>query len=272
MSEAPRMSPESQNVPDGSVQSRSRAVRWLIIASVLLAIMSLSTAFPLMSIGACASWPLTLATAIMSATAWVRARKQHAEPFESIAKRTDKRLLVICLGLLLGSTYLNMQAFATMRVVSKSTMSAASLWGIGASVEGYAYSHATYPPSLEAMVDDSQISPKSLIAPFDPDAPYDVPAGKLIYSSYVYTPGTGKPVADPDLVIAYERGPFTICEPRLFAPKERWVLFGNGQVRHLTDAEFAEAMGKDKKRRQELGWPPATAPATSSTGEAQRRP
>jgi len=87
-----------------------------------------------------------------------------------------------------------------------------------------------------------------------------VSADRPIYSSYIYTPGIGKPMADPHLIIAYERRPFTTCQALALAPKERWVLFGNGQVGHLTDAEFAEAVLKNEERRRKLGWPTSTRP------------
>ena len=112
------------------------------------------------------------------------------------------------------------------------------------------------------------ISPKCFVNPFDHKAPKYYSDGQLLYSSYIYRPGVAKHVADPGLIIAHEREAFDVCEPCICAPKERWVLFGDGKVIHLTDAEFAEALRKDEQRRRELGWPTTTEPAASQPIES----
>jgi len=271
MSESPSSSPRQQNVISDRVQPRLRTVRWLMVATALLAGLSLLTAFPLMNIGACMSWPLALAAAGMCFTAFVRARTPPAEQFTRTARGGVGLLLATCFVMVIGSTCLNMVVLRVTRDASKSTIPAANLKALGLLVEQHAEMHAAYPPSLESIISEYSMSPKALLSPFDPDAPHDVPGDRLIYSSYVYRPGNGKPAPDPDIVIAHEREPFTICEPRILAPKERWVLFGDGQVRHLTDAEFADAMRKDEERRRELGWSTSTGPAAPSPAQPEMR-
>jgi len=51
MRETPSISPQQHGASDAPGRSRSRTVPWLMIVSVLLALMSLLTSFPLMSIG-----------------------------------------------------------------------------------------------------------------------------------------------------------------------------------------------------------------------------
>lgn len=271
MSETPSNLPQQPGASDASVPSGSRSVRWLIIASVFLAAMSLLTAFPLMNIGACASWPLALAAAILSFSAFLRARRQRTEFSESATKGRPAVLLAICLVLLLGSTFLNLMALAASRTVSMGTMSAANLKAIGISTAIYAEKYGTWPPTLESLIAEKYLSAHQLLAPCDQEFRDEARQGGVARSSYLYTPPPSKAPLSARTVIAFERKAFIICEPCLFAPKERWVLFGNGQVSHLTDAEFAEAMEKDRQRRQDLGWPTSTEPATSSPSEAGTR-
>ncbi len=88
----------------------------------------------------------------------------------------------------------------------------------------------------------------------------------ITHSSYLYRPGQGKTVSESNVIIAYEREAFAICEPRVFARKGRLVLFADGRVEHLKAAEFDEALREDEQRRHELGWSTTNVPATSPPG------
>jgi len=268
VNEADYPAPSEQDEAVTAVQDLHRTTRWLAVSTLPLIIMALTTAFPLMSVGACLSWPVAIAATIVAVKAFWQARRIRQETNAPGAARTTLLMMVLCLLLLLGCTFLNMAALGSIRAASKSTISAANLMAIGLSVEQYAEKYAAYPPSLNAFVSDGSMSARSLVNPFVPQAPDYDPDAQLIYSSYIYKPGVGKYVSDPSIIIAYEREAFDVCVPYLFAPRERWVLFGDGQVRHLTEAEFAEAMRKDRRRREELRWPTATRPAASSPSES----
>jgi hypothetical protein len=252
-------SPRERAIP--TISQHLRTAKWLVASSVPLIIVALLAAFPLMSVGACLSWPVAFAATVVAIRALAIAVRCRAEPGKQASTSNSVLMLAICLGLLLGCTFLNLLCLGAVRAASKSTLSAANLRQIGTCVRIYAEKHTSYPPSLKYFVDAELMSPRSLTSPFDPEARYDVPRNTLAYSSYIYTPGVGEPVFDPDIVIAYERDAFTACEARILSPKERWVLFGDGQVRHLADAEFDQALKQDKLRRQALGWPAATRSA-----------
>ncbi|MBN1488522.1 MAG: hypothetical protein JXA69_01275 [Phycisphaerae bacterium] len=218
------------------------------------------------------SWPLGLAAVIVSLTALARTWRGRAEPPQNAGASKPGPTVAICVALLLGSTFLNLMVLGVTRDSSKSAISAIHLRSLGHSLDLYAEEYEAYPPLLDVFTTHDLMTRKMLLSPFDPDADGDIWGNKLTYSSYAYMPGLGKPVSDADLIIAFERSAFVICEPRLRALKERWVLFGDGQVRHLTDDEFAEAMRKDKERRQKLGWTTATQPTTASSSQPKLRP
>jgi hypothetical protein len=243
------------------VQRQSRNARWLAASSVPLIILALVTASPLMSIGACLSWPVACIAAVMSLRALVNAGKYRADLSEQVSRRKPVLLLAVCVGLLLGCTALNMQCLAVVRIWSKQTITSHNLRFIWGCCEDYIQRHGVTPPSLDSLIAEGLTPPSMCVSLFDRKARRVAPSGDKKPCSYVYVPGPGKHVSDPDLIIAYEREAFDIVEPRVFAPKERWVLFSDGQVRHLSDAEFEQALVKDARRRRELGWPvPTGAP------------
>jgi hypothetical protein len=221
-----------------------------------------------MSIGSCLAWPLALGAMIFAVRAVWEASATREAPTSPNAGRATTLMMTFCLMLLIGCTLLNMVALGSIRAASKATISAANLAGIGYAVKEYSERHSVYPLSLDSVIKEDGMSPKCFINPFDPEAPNYYPHARLLYSSYIYNPGIGKYVVDPEVIIAHEREAFDVCEPYIFAPKERWVLFGDLKVRHLTDAEFAEAMRNDEQRRQELGWPTSAGPAASQPLES----
>lgn len=74
-------------------------------------------------------------------------------------------------------------------------------------------------------------------------------------SSYAYHPGLYPKRQDPQIVIAFEKSPWTIREIRLFYELGHSVLFADGQVRFVCQANLKGVLEQDRKRREELGWP-----------------
>jgi hypothetical protein len=89
------------------------------------------------------------------------------------------------------------------------------------------------------------------------------------YSSNDYRRPCGGWPDDGDLVIAFERCPWTIIEHKLFTDKGRCVLFGDGRVECLGEDAFRKALEADLARREVLGWPTGGLPIGSTDASIQ---
>lgn len=162
--------------------------------------------------------------------------------------------LLLCLLVLVGQGCLTQVALARVRAAGKATVTAANLRGIGQALKVYHEGEDGYTSCLGDLKAANNVTGLQLLSIADPalscweDA--DPP-----YSSFAYNPGVGPWRADPEIVLALEREPWTATEMRLFPRHGRWVLFGDGDVRWLLDGEFREAMERDRARRSDLGWP-----------------
>lgn len=232
-------------------------------ATVPLAFLALLAAFPLMMVGSCFAWICGLIAVIVGLRVLVRslrARRQAptetSEQVSPLAAAWPHVLggVIALLILQLGLTWLNLLALGAVREASKAVVSRANLMGLDTAVACYGEDYGGYAATLRTFVDIEFSSYKSFISPFDPHRPSDWSPDQPLYSSYAYVPGKGDPVDDPLLVIAYEREPYCSSDARIFAEHKRYVLFGNGKVHHLSEAEFEAALDADHRRRQELGW------------------
>ncbi|MBN2562401.1 MAG: hypothetical protein JXQ75_15865 [Phycisphaerae bacterium] len=137
--------------------------------------------------------------------------------------------------------------------MSKASISVANLESIGYTIVLYHRDLGVYPPCLSDLEAADYTTRKQYISPCDPGAIY-APTGPA-YSSYIYHPGVGSLRQDSSLVLAFEKGAWTLADLRMFSGHRRHVLFADGSVRKLTDSEFKAALQQDEKRRFELGWP-----------------
>lgn len=139
--------------------------------------------------------------------------------------------------------------FVEVRAVTQS-----NLKGIGQALQEYCEDYQGYPARLDALIDDGLATQHQLISPFDYvyESERSAAAG---YSSYAYIPGIGPWRAEPEVILAYERIASESTASTSRRGPTRPVLFGDGEVRILTDDEFAQAILRDRERRKELGWP-----------------
>jgi type II secretion system protein G len=123
-------------------------------------------------------------------------------------------------------------SLARARHLSKRTVSAANLKGIGMGLYTYASEHDDkFPDSLQVLVDNGGMSPKALISPLEQAD---------VTSSYIYIPGQGTE-ADQRNVIAYEN-------PENYDNEGTTVLFADSHVEYVNMEQFKKLL-QDTYRR-----------------------
>lgn len=238
---------------------------WSIAASIVPAVVAVLTAYPLMNIGACFSW-LTAWIALGLAAWAILCARRDTSLWEARPRRSSlAAALCLATSLLLAFTVLNFVVLRITREVSKSIVTASSLHGIHSAIEIYADEHEANPPSPDALVAQGHVTWKAFLSGNDPTSSTASRDGMhLDYSSFVFTLPADRLVKDADVVLAYEREPWNLREPRVFSPRcLRWVLSADGQIRSLDPSSFEEALKKDTAKRKELGMTSTESPAQS---------
>jgi general secretion pathway protein G len=125
-------------------------------------------------------------------------------------------------------------SLARARELSKRTVSAANLRGIGMAMQTYATSHDdTFPPDLQTLVKEGTISDKTLVSPNDENPGEE--------GSYIYIAGGQKAGdIDADTIVAYEK-------PDLHGGEGTNALFADGHVDWMMMPQFDEALERSKE-------------------------
>jgi hypothetical protein len=161
---------------------------------------------------------------------------------------------IICLLALLGQGTLASKTLTRVRAASQSSVTVANLRGIGQAISIYQDRFGVFPLALDDLEAADFCTWKQFVSPNDPN-PAAWVATKPLYSSFVYHPGIGQSFDNPDIVIAFEKKPWTPREMRFFPTYGRCVLFGDGHVLAIDESEFHARLEKDKACRLMLGWP-----------------
>ena len=161
---------------------------------------------------------------------------------------------LFCLLIFFGQGFLMLQTLGRMRDAGKATVTSANLRGIGQALKLYHEDFEVHAPSLADLEVANYTTRKQFLSIADPGLVNWSDTGPA-YSSFAYNPGVGSWSKEPDIVLAFEKEPWTATEMRLFPKHGRWVLFGDGSVKWLQDAEFRATMELDRARRLDLGWP-----------------
>lgn len=163
-------------------------------------------------------------------------------------------LIALGVGSLIGGMLLVLVSLSLARQIAKSPVSWANLRGIGMAIEAYCQDRGSYPPTLHHLIEEGIVTPWQCYAPVDPVGEADVL--DLGYSSYVYQPGIGQWNAQADVILAYERLPWSVLSTSGTSPVRAYaVLFGDGDVRPLQIQDMQQAVLRDRGKRLELGWP-----------------
>lgn len=117
---------------------------------------------------------------------------------------------------------------------------------------GYQAAHQRPVPDMKALAASGRVSPQKLISPADPNQGEN---GAATRTSFDYLLPRVDIAGDPAIILLYEREPwFPTAVSILPPPRGRHVLFFDGTVRLLEEAEFTRAKDTDQHKRKELGW------------------
>lgn len=236
----------------------NKLLRWswrLSGASLVMAMVALLTAFPLMSIGACSAWVLVVIALVFAVRAIREARRVTSTAQTQPQWPRLGGMLAVSVGLLAAYSVLNLAVTGLFREISKTTVTEANLLGIGQSLNLYFRDHGAYPESAFELARLNYVTAKQFLSIGDPrvlaGGTWDVPT----YTSFMFLPLTTMMNGDAQVIVCHEREPWSRRELRILAPRVRWVLFADGQVKALDEAQFEEALKKNETRRNELGLP-----------------
>lgn len=232
---------------------------WIpFLIALAVAIALFLVAGPFLILGTMAGFVAALG-ALAGASACVKAYRDPRVEVDSRGELTRSNVAfaaaAACL-ILVAYVMLALTGLSRTREYAKAAVSAANLRGVGMAMKLYTEEFGDYPSSPEDLVRAGRATGGEFQALQDPRAPGGPPPGAPLYSSYILQPGSGEWVSDSRLILAYERFPWTLAKPRLFATHGRFVLFGNGHVRCLDNRVFEAARRADAVRRKELDWPP----------------
>jgi len=234
---------------------------WLpILAVVVLTALLCILSGPGVMIALLLGWLAVIGVLAGWLTCW-KGRREPGIQEESNVRITRGRLWLTGLAtalVILGWLSLTLRTLSATREFAKSAVSMSNLRTVKMGLSIYVNDQGDYPPTLAELVANGQITWSSLLAVSDPDWPAGVPEDVAKYSSYIYQPGAGEWLNDPDLTLAYEHGKWTPTAMRIFPRYGRFVLFADGRVEALTEDEFTAARLTDQARRAELNWPPPT--------------
>jgi len=228
-----------------------RPIYGLLGGSLLCAVLALTTGPVLFGCGP----PVGVALAI--AALWLVAARAHRFAIDAGATWFGRPgafwvALAGALVILVGQLALTWRALSVMRSVGKSQVSAANLRGIGFALRMYHDKYGEHPESLAHLVRIGLLGPGSCVCPYDEiNERQDLRDG---YTSYVYQRGAGAWRNEPELILAYERFPWSRARSELFSSAAFNVLFGDLSTRCLDVNEMTAAWHQDFQRRREIGW------------------
>lgn len=212
--------------------------------------------------GAIVFWGTVLGflVAILTVAGAMAYTAAQREAFKELAERpaVGRKLTAWAAAILImvGYVFLAMAVLSKAREYGKSPITHANLRAVGFALKQYATANHEYPTSLQELISLDELAPRSLHSFGDPQRLAHTDDERVPYSSFVYQPGLGEWRSEPQLILAYERLPWTPMNLRIKTRYGRCVLFADGNVRRLAEHEFTAAKADDAARRGEVGWPP----------------
>lgn len=191
--------------------------------------------------------------------------QQKKQTPEDVTRPSSRSVILACLSagfVLIGYLLMSLTVLGNAREFGKSTVTTGNLRTIASGLRLYVESQGDYPPTFVELV-SSQFEGSwdnfwSAGAVWKTHAyPEERESGPIHggYTDFVYQPGRGAWRTDPELILAYDREPWTILESRLFPRYGRFVLFADNETRRLSEEEFKAARAVDRAMRERIGWP-----------------
>ena len=220
------------------------------ISAVPLFALALLAPIPFLCAGSCGGAIVSLIAVAAAVTSLRRGGTLTHDPHSAASIRHRKPLLAVSLLLLVATVWTCMAALGTARNMSKASVSASNLRTFATVLHQYAEAHRSVPTTLTEMIELGELHPGLLLSVGDPARPsFREQAETAKYSSYVYTPPVDPMDRSPDLILAYEYCPMHPLSGHIFPELGRQVLFGDGNVRLVSEAEFIELQKIDAEHR-----------------------
>lgn len=188
----------------------------------------------------------------------IKAYRNPAIQADSNARISAGRLwlgIAVAVPVMLGCAGVALNALSAAREYAKSTITGANLRGRGQGIAQYVAQFGEAPDSFTPLIRSQICSAGSFWSFGDPYDPAYTESAGLTYSSFIYQPPPAAGLADPRIITAYERKPWTPLSFRLIPTYGRYVLFADGHVQSMDDQAFQAAQAEDAARRQELARP-----------------
>lgn len=189
---------------------------------------------------------------------WAAQRAAAANPAPHASKLLITGAALLILLLTSGGFAL---CIVRVREIAAASSMHAQLRALHAALQQSGAANAPWPPDAAALRRAAGLAASGtpLRSPGDPRRADTDDS----YTSLVYEPGRWDLPGHPQIIIAYEREPWTPLQFRLWSPPRGcWTLFFDGAVRKLSETELRSALATSAGLRSELGWnaPPRRKP------------
>jgi len=169
--------------------------------------------------------------------------------------RTLRRLLAgAAIALIVTNAAVAFHGLGVARSIALSGVPQANLRSIAEALKAYHEQCGQYPLTLLVPVEMRLLAPSECVDPHDRRGHWNRVTEEC-YTSFEYVPGSGSWRVDADLMLAYERLPWTRGRLSFCSPPGYSVLFADLSVRWVDIQEFDEAIRRDSELRKEIGWP-----------------
>lgn len=177
---------------------------------------------------------------------------EYTEPLVR-ALRLRAGLSLVAAAIAVCHVALCLRVVVVTRIIALSEVSQSNLRGIGQQLRAYYDNFGQYPETVSALITAGFSTEGQWISPGDGYAVETMVLSEG-YSSYAYSPGRGEWSSDPELLLAYERGPWTYGQWDLACNPGYSVLRGDLSVEWLDVGAFDEGRRRDRAARERLGW------------------
>lgn len=158
---------------------------------------------------------------------------------DSVPIRRRMRLFVISAVLLTFNCWSCLRCNNTWQDLHRSIGTGSTLRGVAHAVSQYRGLNGEAPAPMDDLVNTGLWEKRHLLLPNDPvwrePGPHRIP-------SFVFIPESARPTAEPNAILAYERGPWSSLEV-CFSPRHfHAAVRADGTIAQLTSSELAAAL------------------------------
>jgi len=149
------------------------------------------------------------------------------------------RLFIAAAGLLTFNCWSCVQCNNAWQDMDRSIVTGSTLRAVAHAVNQYRERYSEPPPLMNDLVNAGLWEERHLLLPTDPvwrePGPHRIP-------SFVFIPESARPTAEPNTILAYERGPWSSLEVCIFPRHFHAAVRADGTIAQLTSSELAAAL------------------------------